>query len=118
MLRANLDRLCLQHLAHIEERLEVSRLVVLAQHISSYALIATSIFLVRLHDRRDDIEILRLGELMDCLDIGEGLKSVLRHEARELVGVFRDGLERVPHSPVVHVAIALTTRSVFKIRRR
>ncbi len=49
------------------------------------------------------------------MDFGERLESVFRHEARKLLGVFGDRLQRVPDRPVVHVAVFLSAGIVFEI---
>ena len=47
--------------------------------------------------------------------LGEGLKSVLRHEARELQGVVRSRRLLVPNRPVMHIAVVLIVGNLFEV---
>src|ERR1700676_2819842 len=108
MLGPDFNDLRLLYLAQIYERSKILGLAVFAQHISQDAFIAALIFLVSLHDRGMNIEIVRLiGESPNGSHLRKGLKSILRHEAGKLFGVvFRRRLG-MPYLPIVHVSVVL-----------
>src|SRR5438067_3018766 len=68
VLRADLDALGLQDLTDVEERIEVLRLGVLAQHVLAYELIAARVLLVREHYGRLYVVIRRHGVSIDRFD--------------------------------------------------
>ncbi len=80
MLRAQLDHFGLLHLAQVNKRSKVLGLAVLAQHISEDAFIAAMVLLMRLHDRRANIQIFWLGKRRNTPHFGERLESKFRHE--------------------------------------
>src|SRR3984957_4964529 len=74
VLGADLDNFRLLYLTQIDERGEVFRLPVLAQHISKDTFVSALVFLMRLHHRGANVEVTRLvSEGMNGAHLGKGL---------------------------------------------
>ena len=58
------------------------------------------------HDGRLDVSVRRQRVSLNCLDVGERLKSVFAHETRHLLLVIAERLSSMPDSPEVYVAAA------------
>ena len=105
MLRTNLDSLCLQHLAHIQETGEILRLGVVLGNVVMNDGVAFVVLLVHQHHRRKDSgAVLGFSKALHRAPLRERLEAVFGDEPPVMLLVVRERHAAVPHAPVVHVA--------------
>ena len=103
MLHPGLDTFHLQNLGDVYQGSEIFRVTVGFGNVVEYFAVSAGAALVGLHDRGKEVEVLRAGETLNRLDVGEGFKTEFGAVAEQVFPVLAKGLEPVPDLPVVHV---------------
>ena len=94
----------LQHLAHVEELLEIFGNIVVPAHILLNAEVADTAALVGCHDFRFDVVVLRQGVFFYRIELREGLEAVFTDETPDVVFILLETVFLVPYAPIVVVA--------------
>ncbi|MNJ57485.1 hypothetical protein D3C77_530740 [compost metagenome] len=97
------DRLRLQDLAHIQERLEISRFRQILSHIFLDQLVASAVLLVSKHDLGLQLQLLFLCIFQYGIQFRKGLKAIFAHESANFLIVVIKRFYRMPHAPIMNI---------------
>ena len=104
MLHAVLHGLGLQQLGGIDQVGQLPGVEVHLGQVGDNPAVGGGVALVLLHHIGEDIPVFGSGEGLDGFHAGEALETELGDVAEQVVAVVGEGLQTVPHIPVVHIA--------------